>query len=132
MKMLDPQEIQELRERNDTKSLRIAQEKVNLEKQLELKKDKLRRDFEAYKSILSDEIKSLTTQRDLLLNEVTKLRKEKEEGMTQVYQARGEAQEIIQTAYKRVRDAESIESIVENKMDKLKKRGNNLKKLLST
>lgn len=130
--MLDPQEIQELRERNDTKSLRIAQEKVNLEKQLELKKDKLRRDFENYKSLLSDEIKSLTTQRDLLLNELKQLRNEKQEGMKQIYQMRGDAQEIIRNAQRRIKDAESIEGIVENKMDKLKKRGNSLKKLLST
>jgi len=67
-----------------------------------------------------------------LLNEVKQLENLKQEGLEEVYKARGLAQEILLQADKRIKDAETIETVVENKMDNLKKRGENLKKLLST
>lgn len=130
--MLDPQEIEQLRERNDKQSLRIATEKLNLEKQLQLKKDKLQRDFDAYASVISEEIKKLQVERNVLSNEIRQLENLKQAGLEEVYIARASAQEILLQADKRVKDAEIVETIVENKMDKLKKRGDNLKKLLST
>lgn len=131
MRLLDPKEIQELRERSAQKSLKIAERKLKLEKQLQLKKDKLQRDYEAYKKIIEGEIQSLTTKRNLLLNEIEKLRNERRAGMSQVMRMRGEAQEIIRIAEKRIKDAESIEGIVESEMAKLQNRGESLKKLLS-
>jgi hypothetical protein len=131
MRLLTSKEIEDLRAEEATVqvSTRIAKQKKELERKMELRKGELDRKLHSYKAQIAKEIKAAKIERDLLLNEVAHLKSFKKDGLKYVNALITEAQEIRILASKKLSDANNVEKYVEGKIARLESFKEEFKKL---
>jgi hypothetical protein len=131
MKLLTSKEIDDLRikEASLKDSTRIAKQRKELERKMEIRKGQLDQRLRSYKAEIAKEIKEAKVERDLLLNEVAHLKAFKVKGLNYAQQLITEAQEVRILASKKLSDAINVEKYVEGKIARLESFKEEFKKL---